>query len=109
MPQRLPFRKVKDAVVAADGTATIRFQITDQHEWWEIQMVAAMCSTNTLEPEFNTNIDGVFTGGSYSGSKTNDTTFNQQLHTQETLYGVWTGADVGATVTMSVSGWKNLP
>lgn len=106
MAQRLPFRMTMDVVLDAGGSGAINF--SPSVGTWEITQVAATTSTNVNEPEFATYIDGAFIGGSYSGSRTNDTSFNQILNAQQKLTGVWTLGDPGATAVMTLTGWKTV-
>jgi hypothetical protein len=104
--QTLNFRDVYTVTLDGSGNGTIRF--SPSVGTWEIQQVAAMTSSNTNEPEFSAYVNGMFVGGSYSGSKTNDTTFNQTLEAQEVLTGVWVGGDAGSIATMVLSGKKTV-
>lgn len=106
MPQELNFRNTFEVVLDATGGGSINFRPSVGS--WLIKQVAASTSTNVNEPEFTASINGSFVGGSYSGSKTNDTTFDQTLDAQEVLTGTWTGGDVGATATMTISGVKTV-
>lgn len=104
--QTLPFRLVKTVMLNGSGAGAINFSPTVGT--WEVSQVAALASSNTNEPEFSVFIDGVFVGGSYSGSKTTDTTFNQEVQAQQVLQGVWTGGDAGAIATMVITGKKTV-
>jgi hypothetical protein len=106
MPQVLNFRDVKTVTLDAAGRGSIVFSPTIGD--WVVEQVSVTVSSNTLEPEFSAYVNGMFVGGSYSGSKTNDTTFNQPLATQETLTGIWVGGDPGAVATMVISGKKTV-
>jgi hypothetical protein len=105
--QALPFRDVKTAVVNASGIAVIRFQPTVGK--WTVTSVTCQMSSNLLEPRFKAFVDGVFISGSDSGSMDSDSIFGQEVQAQSTLEGVWTGADVGATATMTITGIKVTP
>ncbi len=104
MAEWLPFRTVETVTLDGFGAGSITFGPTFGE--WLVEQVSASVSSNALEPEFTTYINNAFIGGSYSGSRTNDTTFNQRLNAQEKLRGVWVGGDPGATATMVLSGRK---
>lgn len=104
MAEWLPFRLTQDTVLDASGGGSIRFQPSIGE--WKVEQVSARTSTFVNEPEFSAYVSGMFVGGSYSGSRTNDTTFNQRISAQDNLTGVWVGGDAGATATMVISGVK---
>lgn len=106
MSQALPFRAAYTVVLNGSGNGTIRWSPSQGS--WLVQQCAATVTTSTNEPEFSTFIDGMFVGGSYSGSKTNDTTFNQTVVAQQALSATWTGGDPGATATLIISGVKTV-
>ena len=99
-----PFRLTETVELNGAGTGTIRF--SPSIGVWKVEQVAASTSTNTNEPIFSAYINGVFVGGSYSGSRTNDTSFNQRVNAQERLDFVWTGGDPGAIGEVTISGLK---
>jgi hypothetical protein len=101
---RLPFRLTLDVTLDGSGNGAIRF--SPSIGMYMVEQVAAMVSSNENEPEFQVYVDGIFVGGSYSGSRTNDTSFNQRLAAQQVLNGVWIGGDPGATAVMNLTGWK---
>ena len=102
----LPFRDVYTVVLDGSGNGAIRF--SPSVGTWLVEQVAVTVSSNTNEPEFLAYIDGMYVGGSYSGSRTNDTAFNQRLAAQQALSGVWVGGDAGATATMVLTGRKQV-
>lgn len=102
MTQDLPFRKVYTVTLDGSGNGFIR--VSPTIGYWQIEQVSASTGTNTNEPEFLTYINGAFIGGSYSGSRTNDTTFNQRLAAQEEFRAVWVGGDAGTTATLVLTG-----
>lgn len=106
MTERLRFRDTYTTVLDASGNGTINFRPSVGS--WMVNQVAASVSSNNNEPEFSAFVNGMFVGGSYSGSKTNDTTFNQEVNAQEVLSAVWLGGDPGATATLTLSGVKTV-
>jgi hypothetical protein len=93
----------------ADGTASISFGHTSQNEEWTIEKVTCQVSTAVSEPTFATDVNGRFTGGSYSGSMDTDSSFGETLSAQDVLTGRWINADPGATATMTITGYKMAP
>ncbi len=104
MNQALPFRDVY--TVTLDGSGNGAINVSPTIGFWMVEQVAVIVSTNTNEPEFQCYIDGMFVGGSYSGSRTSDTTFNQRLNAQQRLNAVWLGGDPDATATLILTGKK---
>lgn len=99
------------ATLSAAGTAMVSFQATDKK--LEINNISVICSSNVKESIANVYKGQVGTlyriSGSYAGStgdSNNDTVY---LNQGETVYIVWTGGDVGATATATISGWSSVP
>lgn len=74
---------------------------------WTVTRVSIRVSSNVKEPVFRLYrgavSDSEFLEGSYSGSQDSSDSVHE-LQAAQPLIGVWTGGDVGATATMSVSG-----
>jgi hypothetical protein len=108
--QVLPFNTSVQATVGADGTATVSIGPTAYNQVWRITQISCRASSNVAEPQFSYYLgpasDVNFVNGSYSGSRDSDTGILINLPGGLSLTGKWTGADVGATVTMGVLGEK---
>jgi hypothetical protein len=106
---RQRFNRAVTAVVDASGCAEC--QITPPGMDWTIETTTVSVSSNVLEPECRTYLNGYgepnLVEGTYSGSRdTSDTT--HYLQAGDFLAAVWTGADVGAVATLRVSGWQSI-
>lgn len=103
--------KAARAFVAADGKAQV--QIFPNGGTWVITNEAVSVSTQVLQPIAKLYLgqisDSNFIGGSYSGA--NDSNADQIVMQQGTgLFCVWTGADVGAVATLTLTGTQySLP
>ncbi len=104
MSQWLPFRLTDTVVLDGSGNGSITFGPTVGE--WLIEQVAVTVSSNNNEPTFSAYINNIYVGGSYSGSRTNDTSFNQRVQAQEKFSGAWVGGDAGATGTITLIGRK---
>lgn len=102
--QWLPFRDVFTVVLDGSGTGTI--EVRPSIGEWLIEQVAVRTSSNVNEPEFSAFINGAWVGGTFSGSRDSDTSFNQRLNAQERFNGIWTGGDAGATGELTLTGRK---
>jgi hypothetical protein len=107
---KVPLNTFGSAVVPASGIATVSLspQIGQR---WVVTAAAVSSSTAVKVPQCNiyignapspTNlVDGTFTGNLDSTSKTAGFIIN----TGQNIIAVWSGADVGATVTLSIIGF----
>lgn len=113
--QRLPFQISQDSVVAANGTALIEVGPTSYLESWFTAVVGVLNTPTppatelTLTPEARIYVNSVFVGGTLTGDLDSDTSMNVQIQTQQKLRAVWSGADPGSTVTLTVIGYKEIP
>ena len=99
------------ATLSAAGYGAVQFQATDKK--LEINNLSVICSSNVLE-----SIATVYKGqigalyrlsGSYAGSTGDSNTDKILLDQGESIYVVWTGGDVGAVATATISGWASTP
>lgn len=102
--------KAVRAFVNAAGTAQV--QIYPSGGTWIITNEAVSVSTQVLQPVAKLFLGSVsdsnYIGGSYSGA--NDSNADQILMQQGTgLFCVWTGADVGAVATLTLTGTQYSP
>jgi hypothetical protein len=92
--------------LSASGAGTATFQATGQNI--TIQNLAVKCSTATLEATANVyknQIGDIYRiGGTFSGSSGDNNTDPIPLMDGERIYVVWTGGDVGAIASVTVSG-----
>lgn len=96
------------AVVPANGIATVTIG-PNGLETWNLTTVAVSASTNTLEPTARVYVGAVdpkfLVGSTYTGSLDSGPD-SSILPPGQKIICVWNGADVGATVTLSVYGTK---
>jgi hypothetical protein len=96
--------------IAADGTGQV--QAYPNGGTWIITNEAVSVSSQVLQPVAKMYLgqvaDSNFIGGSYSGA--NDSNADQILMQPGTgLFCVWTGADVGAFATLTLTGTQYSP
>lgn len=74
---------------------------------WNVTLTSVTVSSHVKEPTFRLYIDGVadlnFLEGSHAGSQDSSDT-HHVVRAGQSLIGVWSGGDVGATATLRVSG-----
>jgi hypothetical protein len=91
----------------ASGNGAVQFSAAGYN--YQIDLVRVKVSTNTNEADCrvfhnNDEVDGTFTG---SSGDTSDTVI--YLSDGDVLNIVWTGGDVGATATATITGWQAVP
>lgn len=100
-----------NAVVNASGIATVT--LTPHGENWRIQRLSVKVSTKVLEA-----VATVYRGlvgdlyvieASFSGSSGDTTDTEIVLRDGENVIVQWTGADIGATATVTATGWRSNP
>lgn len=99
-----PLAEYGQAVVNAAGTAAFQIGPKKFNESWQIAGLSVSASSNVKEPKFqlfkgNSNTITALINGTYAGSFDNDPDFSYFLPPSGLLTCLWTGADVGATVT----------
>jgi hypothetical protein len=99
------------AVIDASGYAAVSFQATDKK--LEINNLSVVVSTHVKEAlatVYKGQIGALYRiSGSYAGSSGDSNSDTIYLNQGETIYVVWTGGDVGATATATISGWASVP
>lgn len=99
------------AIVDASGIALIRF--APRGEDWEVTRITVKASTRVLEAKaayYLTAVgDTYLQEETYSGSSGDTTDTTLFLTDGDPLYVRWTGADVGATATATLRGWRTQP
>lgn len=103
-----PLAQGQTATVGANGIGRVEFG-PDGLNNWHVLRIAVLASSNTLEPQFRVYVDSEaptnLLGSTYTGSG-DSSDENLYLRPGQKLIGVWSSADVGAKVTMSVFGTK---
>jgi len=104
---RQRFSRSVTGIVDSSGRAEC--QITPPGVDWTVETTTVSVSSNVLEPECRTYLNGTgepnLVEGTYSGSRdTSDTA--HYLQAGDFLTAIWTGADPGAVATLRVSGWQ---
>jgi hypothetical protein len=96
------------ATVPASGTATVTIG-PNGIERWNISNISVIATTATSEPTAKVYVDSIdpthFIGGTFTGSNDSSDQTVVLLQGQKIIC-VWTLADVGARVTLSVYGTK---
>lgn len=98
-------------VLDATGYGTVR--LAPSGEKWEIRRVHVECSTATLEAQSKTYRNQIapryVIDGTYSGSTGDTSDTPIYLEDGQAMIVEWTGGDVGATATVTISGWRSAP
>lgn len=109
MTQSLPLNQGVSVTLDANGNGFVRLGPTNAFQTWKPTNAACSVSTNTKEPVFvlyngssTSNENRI--GGTYTGSNDNTDLQDVTLFPNMVLTGVWTGGDVGATATLSLTG-----
>ncbi len=105
---KLPLVETQEATVPASGVATVTIGPSAHGEVWELDGQAVMVSSANSEPTGELRLNGRFLFGTYVASR-NSSGRALRLQSGDKLSFVWTGADVGATATLTVTGFKYLP
>lgn len=102
---------VQQQAVISGNTATIRFG--PYGESWHITRISVKCSTKVLESAatiYRGQIGDLYIQDvSYTGSTGDTSDTVHDLVDGENMYVVWTGADNGATATITISGTRSMP
>ena len=100
-----PLNETQQAIVDANGNAAIEIGPVMHGETWHVNLAAIQVSSAVREPQGRSYLNGVFVGGTYTASvASNNDTFT--LLSGQKYRFVWTGADVGATATLTLLGRK---
>lgn len=98
------------SILDAAGSAAIRFANPGNHS--TITNMSVRASSATKEAQVNVyrnNIGSMYRlSGSYAGSTGDNNTDPIDLPDGDSVFVVWTGGDVGATVTLTVSGYQDV-
>lgn len=117
MPGSIPLRQSDSAVVAADGTATVRLRPDGAREIWYPDTVASSGNSDVLESVCKVYCGPTATApyfvdatgaGSFGDSTGRVAGHRIGRHWEDSIIGVWSGADVGSTVTLTVTGTKSV-
>ena len=94
------------AVVDSDGTAAVTFQATGQQI--KILNMSVVCSSAVLESTatvYKNQVGALYRLSATTAGSTGDNNADEVLlRDGERVFVVWTGADVGATATATISG-----
>lgn len=99
------------ATVDGSGVALVRFAPTGEN--WEVTRLTVKVSTRVLEAKaayYLTAVgDTYLQEETYSGSSGDTTDISIFMADGDPLFVRWTGADVGATATATLRGWRTEP
>ncbi len=104
-----PLNEGKSATVAANGIATVELK-PNALEVWHVTKIAVVTSTKVKEPLAQVYFGSVAPENLFDGTTTGSldaSECNLDLKQGQSLYCVWSAADVGATATLSVFGTKD--
>jgi hypothetical protein len=98
-------------ILDASGTGSVRFQATDKKlEINNLSVIVSTAVNEAIATVYKGQIGSLYRlSGSFAGStgdSNNDTIY---LNQGESINVVWTGGDVGATATATISGWASVP
>lgn len=114
---RIALYETDHATVAVDGTATVRLRPDGARETWHPDTVHAIATTDTLEAICRVYAgpkaaDQYFVDATATGSlgDSTDRISGHRIgrHFDDSIIGVWSGADPGAQVTLKAVGTKTV-
>lgn len=103
------------ATVTLDGAGSGAVRFAPAGEQWEVLNISVKCSTAVNESTAQVYIGQIGQlyrhSGTYAGSTGDNNTLEQPiiLTDGQPLYVAWTGGDVGATATATLSGNRTVP
>ena len=107
-----PLTENIQAKLNANGSAILRLGPSNAYQVWQISSVAINCDVSSPNPVVSVynsnNPSSQFLGGTYNGAQ-NSANINATLYTGQQICAVFTGGQVGATVTLAVQGTVNVP
>lgn len=106
----IPLRKRDQVTADANGNGQVEIRNGDYGTTWNVRLVGLEGQPRpfTLEPECRVYRDGMFIGGTGSGSMDSDSAINETVQTGEGIQAVWTGGDPGATYILTLSGEQTI-
>lgn len=114
MTAYFPFGPISGQVVL-DSTGGGALRFAPAGEEWDVQNLSVRASSAVKEATADVYIGQVGSiyrhSGTYAGSSGDNNTLETPIHLQDgsPIFVVWTGGDVGATATATVSGQKSVP
>lgn len=111
MPTRtIPLRKREQTTADASGNGQVEIRNNHQGVTWTVRLIGLEGQPRpfTSEPECLVYHDGMFIGGSGSGSMDADTSITEIVQSGEGIQAVWTGGDPGATYILTLSGDETI-
>lgn len=110
MARTIPLRKRDQVTADASGGGQVEIRNTVHGTVWNVRLIGLEGQPRpfTDEPECLVYRDGMFIGGSGSGSMDSDSAINETVNTGEGIQAVWTGGDPGATYILTLSGEQTI-
>jgi len=104
-----PLSEGASVTLDANGNGTVFLGPTNSFQKWKPTSAACSVSSNVKEPTFylfngRTTDQSRRIGGTWTGSNDSDDLNGIILYPGSVLTGVWSGGDVGATATLSLTG-----
>ena len=110
----LPLSESASVTLNASGNGTARVGPNAHGVVWKPSRIAVKVSSQTLSPTCQLFVGSSatsenFIDGTYSGAQNaTDSAVGQELRLGQYVWAVWTGGDVGAQATLTLTGSKDL-
>jgi hypothetical protein len=110
MSRTIPLRKREQVTADASGGGQVEIRNNVYGATWNVRLIGLEGQPRpfTNEPECRVYRDGMFIGGSGSGSMDSDSAINETVNNGEGIQAVWTGGDPGATYILTLSGDQTI-
>lgn len=110
----LDLNESAQVVLGAGGNGSVAIGPLYSAQTWRPTMISIKVSSNASEPTFNYywgKTAGLANqlGGTFVGSNNQDTLDGRVLHPGDSWLCVWTGGDVGATASVTLTGKMEVP
>lgn len=111
----LPLSEFAGVTLDGSGAGTVRIGPTSHGVVWKPTVASVRVSTATSSPRCrvyagDAATDGNFVDGTYTGEQNSTSNIEgQEIRLGQYVFAVWTGGDVGAEATLSISGTKDIP
>lgn len=110
----VPLNEFAAVTLDASGNGTAKIGPNAHGVTWHPQVVSVKTSTKVKSPGCSIYAgfkvsDQFFVDGTYTGEQdSTDSIAGQELHLGQFAWAVWTGGDVGAQATVTVTGSKDI-
>lgn len=110
----VPLLEAGYVTLNGSGNGTARVGPAAPGVVWRLAVASVRTSTAVLSPQCRVYVgsdtsDGNFKDGTYTGQQNGtDLVIGQEVRLGQYVWAVWTGGDVGAQATLTVSGTKDI-